>query len=129
MREFIQNQQFYYVNDEVKILDSLRGDELDFQLVTSEIDRVGATATSCSSFLIDSINRMDSELDNLYRSYIEKIGLIKSGAAIIQAENLSTEDNGYYAVMELNTSVDNSVVYSIESDGFIMPPYDERYAK
>ena len=129
MREFIQNQQFYYVNDEVRILDSLRGDELDFQIITSEIDRVGSTATSCSSFLIDSIDRMNDELDSWYESYIEKIGLIESGAAIIQAENLSTEDSGYYAIMELDTSANNSVVYSTGDNGFVMPPYDERYAK
>lgn len=129
MREFIQNQQFYYVNDEVRILDSLRGDELDFQIITSEIDRVGSTATSCSSFLIDSIDRMNDELDSWYESYIEKIGLIESGAAIIQAENLSTEDSGYYAIMELDTSANNSIVYSTGDSGFVMPPYDERYAK
>ena len=129
MREFIQNQQFYYVNDEVRILDSLRGDELDFQIITSEIDRVGSTATSCSSFLIDSINRMNDELDSWYEAYIEKIGLIESGAAIIQAENLSAEDSGYYAIMELDTSVNNSAVYSTGENGFVMPPYDERYAK
>lgn len=129
MREFIQNQQFYYVNDEVRILDSLRGDELDFQIITSEIDRVGSTATSCSSFLINSIDRMNDELDSWYESYIEKIGLIESGAAIIQAENLSTEDSGYYAIMELDTSANNSIVYSTGDSGFVMPPYDERYAK
>lgn len=129
MREFIQNQQFYYVNDEVRILDSLRGDELDFQIITSEIDRVGSTATSCSSFLIDSIDRMNDELDSWYESYIEKIGLIESGAAIIQAENLSTEDSGYYAIMELDTSANNSIVYSTGDSGLVMPPYDERYAK
>lgn len=129
MRTFIENQQFYYINDSLNIPDQLNKDELYFEMVTRDIERMSETANQSVDFLMSSIDRMDSDLDRWHSAYVEKISLIQNGADFIQGLNLSMEDAGRYSILEIDTSANNSLVFSIEENAYTMPPYDERYAR
>ena len=103
MKEFIQNHQFNYVNDELRV----KGINLDgygLAYATKEITRFGETATSSSDFLVEAMDRIEADLEKWYNGYIEKLGIIKSGSDFIQGSNLSSEDAGHYAIMEIDTS-------------------------
>nr|DAD60274.1 MAG TPA: hypothetical protein [Bacteriophage sp.] len=126
MKEFIQNHQFNYVNDELRV----KGINLDgygLAYATKEITRFGETATSSSDFLVEAMDRIEADLEKWHNGYIEKLGIIKSGSDFIQGSNLSSEDAGHYAIMEIDTSANGSMIYSASDEAYVMPPYDERY--
>ena len=126
MKEFIQNHQFNYVNDELRV----KGINLDgygLAYATKEITRFGETATSSSDFLVEAMDRIEAALEKWHNGYIEKLGIIKSGSDFIQGSNLSSEDAGHYAIMEIDTSANGSMIYSASDEAYVMPPYDERY--
>ena len=126
MKEFIQNHQFNYVNDELRV----KGINLDgygLAYATKEITRFGETATSSSDFLVGAMDRIEADLEKWHNGYIEKLGIIKSGSDFIQGSNLSSEDAGHYAIMEIDTSANGSMIYSASDEAYVMPPYDERY--
>ena len=126
MKEFIQNHQFNYVNDELRV----KGINLDgygLAYATKEVTRFGETATSSSDFLVEAMDRIEADLEKWHNGYIEKLGIIKSGSDFIQGSNLSSEDAGHYAIMEIDTSANGSMIYSASDEAYVMPPYDERY--
>lgn len=127
MKEFIQNHQFNYVNDSLKVSGIDNVDHFAIQFTGKEIQRVGDTATSSSDFLLESMNRIEQDLEKWHNGYIEKIGIIKSGSDFIQGSNLSSEDAGHYSIMKIDTNANGSMVYSVLDEAYIMPPYDERY--
>lgn len=127
MKEFIQNHQFNYVNDELNIKDIKDLDGIGISYVAKEISRFGETATSSSDFILESMDRIESDLERWHSGYIEKLGIIKSGSDFIQGSNLSSEDAGHYAIMEIDTSANGSMIYSTIDEAYVMPPYDERY--
>lgn len=127
MKEFIQNHQFNYVNDSLKVSGIDNVDHFAIQFTGKEIQRVGDTATSSSDFLLESMDRVEQDLEKWHNGYIEKIGIIKSGSDFIQGSNLSSEDAGHYSIMKIDTNTNGSMVYSVLDEAYIMPPYDERY--
>nr|DAS92940.1 MAG TPA: hypothetical protein [Caudoviricetes sp.] len=127
MKEFIQNHQFNYVNDSLKVSGIDNVDHFAIQFTGKEIQRVGDTATSSSDFLLESMDRIEQDLEKWHNGYIEKIGIIKSGSDFIQGSNLSSEDAGHYSIMKIDTNANGSMVYSVLDEAYIMPPYDERY--
>ena len=129
MKNFIENQQFNYINDVLRVPQQAVLDELSFELLTQEIDRFASTANISVDFLVDSMRDIENDLERWHKSYIEKIAMVKNGAAFIQGNNLASEDPGHYGILEIDTSINNSVVFSIDDAGYTMPPYDERYAK
>lgn len=127
MKEFIQNHQFNYVNDSLKVSGVDNVDHFAIQFTGKEIQRVGDTATSSSDFLLESMDRIEQDLEKWHNGYIEKIGIIKSGSDFIQGSNLSSEDAGHYSIMKIDTNANGSMVYSVLDEAYVMPPYDERY--
>ena len=127
MKDFIQNHQFNYVNDELRIKDIKDLDTISLSYVTKEVSRFGETATSSSDFIVESIDRIEADLEKWHKGYIEKLGIIKSGSDFIQGSNLSSEDAGHYAIMEIDTSANGSMIYSTTEEAYVMPPRDERY--
>lgn len=127
MKEFIQNHQFNYVNDSLKVSGIDNVDHFAIQFTGKEIQRVGDTATSSSDFLLESMDRIEQDLEKWHNGYIEKIGIIKSGSDFIQGSNLSSEDAGHYSIMKIDTNANGSMVYSVLDEAYVMPPYDERY--
>lgn len=127
MKEFIENHQFNYVNDSLKVSGIDNVDHFAIQFTGKEIQRVGDTATSSSDFLLESMDRIEQDLEKWHNGYIEKIGIIKSGSDFIQGSNLSSEDAGHYSIMKIDTNANGSMVYSVLDEAYIMPPYDERY--
>ena len=127
MKEFIQNHQFNYVNDSLRVSGIDNVDHFAIQFTGKEIQRVGDTATSSSDFLLESMDRIEQDLEKWHNGYIEKIGIIKSGSDFIQGSNLSSEDAGHYSIMKIDTNANGSMVYSVLDEAYVMPPYDERY--
>lgn len=127
MKDFIQNHQFNYVNDELRIKDIKDLDTISLSYVTKEVFRFGETATSSSDFIVESMDRIEADLEKWHKGYIEKLAIIKSGSDFIQGSNLSSEDAGHYAIMEIDTSANGSMIYSTTEEAYVMPPRDERY--
>lgn len=127
MKEFIQNHQFNYVNDKLKV-DGIKDlDGIGLTYVSKEVGRMGQTATESSDFIVESMDRIEADLEKWHSGYIEKLGIIKSGSDFIQGSNLSSEDAGHYAIMEIDTSAKGSMIYSATYEAYVMPPHDERY--
>lgn len=127
MKEFIQNHQFNYVNDKLKV-DGIKDlDGIGLAYVSKEVNRMGQTATESSDFMVESMDRIEANLEKWHNGYIEKLGIIKSGSDFIQGSNLSSEDAGHYAIMEIDTSAKGGMIYSATDEAYVMPPHDERH--
>lgn len=55
MKKFIENQQFNYINDVLRVPQQAVLDELSFELLTQEIDRFAYTANTSVDFLVESM--------------------------------------------------------------------------
>lgn len=127
MRKFIENQQFNYVNDILNL--SLLGgniNRLGIDFINRSLLRVSLQASPSVEFLKESLDRIDSRLEEWYSGYIKKIDLAESNNMFIQLLNLSTEDSGYYSLFEIDTSNSNSVIYSLSDKGYVLSSYDEK---
>lgn len=127
MRKFIENQQFNYVNDILNL--SLLGgniNRLGIDFINRSLLRVSLQANPSVEFLKESLDRIDTQLEEWYSGYIKKIDLAESNNMFIQLLNLSTEDSGYYSLFEIDTSNSNSVIYSLLDKGYVLSSYDEK---
>ena len=127
MRKFIENQQFNYVNDILNL--SLLGgniNRLSIDFINRSLLRVSLQANPSVEFLKESLDRIDTQLEEWYSGYIKKIDLAESNNMFIQLLNLSTEDSGYYSLFEIDTSNSNSVIYSLSDKGYVLSSYDEK---
>lgn len=127
MRKFIENQQFNYVNDILNL--SLLGgniNRLGIDFINRSLLRVSLQANLSVEFLKESLDRIDTQLEEWYSGYIKKIDLAESNNMFIQLLNLSTEDSGYYSLFEIDTSNSNSVIYSLSDKGYVLSSYDEK---
>lgn len=127
MRKFIENQQFNYVNDILNL--SLLGgniNRLGIDFINRNLLRVSLQANPSVEFLKESLDRIDTQLEEWYSGYIKKIDLAESNNMFIQLLNLSTEDSGYYSLFEIDTSNSNSVIYSLSDKGYVLSSYDEK---
>lgn len=127
MRKFIENQQFNYVNDILNL--SLLGgniNRLGIDFINRSLLRVSLQANPSVEFLRESLDRIDTQLEEWYSGYIKKIDLAESNNMFIQLLNLSTEDSGYYSLFEIDTSNSNSVIYSLSDKGYVLSSYDEK---
>ncbi len=127
MRKFIENQQFNYVNDILNL--SLLGgniNRLGIDFINRSLLRVSLQASPSVEFLKESLDRIDTQLEEWYSGYIKKIDLAESNNMFIQLLNLSTEDSGYYSLFEIDTSNSNSVIYSLSDKGYVLSSYDEK---
>ena len=127
MRKFIENQQFNYVNDILNL--SLLGgniNRLGIDFINRSLLRVSLQANPSVEFLKESLDRIDTQLEEWYSWYIKKIDLAESNNMFIQLLNLSTEDSGYYSLFEIDTSNSNSVIYSLSDKGYVLSSYDEK---
>lgn len=127
MRKFIENQQFNYVNDILNL--SLLGgniNRLGLDFINRSLLRVSLQANPSVEFLKESLDRIDTQLEEWYSGYIKKIDLAESNNMFIQLLNLSTEDSGYYSLFEIDTSNSNSVIYSLSDKGYVLSSYDEK---
>lgn len=127
MRRFIENQQFNYVNDILNL--SLLGgniNRLGIDFINRSLLRVSLQANPSVEFLKESLDRIDTQLEEWYSGYIKKIDLAESNNMFIQLLNLSTEDSGYYSLFEIDTSNSNSVIYSLSDKGYVLSSHDEK---
>ena len=62
MKKFIENQQFNYINDVLRVPQQAVLDELSFELLTQEIDRFAATANASVDFLVESMGDIEGDL-------------------------------------------------------------------
>ncbi len=127
MRKFIENQQFNYVNDILNL--SLLGgniNRLGIDFINRSLLRVSLQTNPSVEFLKESLDRIDTQLEEWYSGYIKKIDLAESNNMFIQLLNLSTEDSGYYSLFEIDTSNSNSVIYSLSDKGYVLSSYDEK---
>lgn len=127
MRKFIENQQFNYVNDILNL--SLLGgniNRLGIDFINRSLLRVSLQANPSVEFLKESLDRIDTQLEEWYSGYIKKIDSAESNNMFIQLLNLSTEDSGYYSLFEIDTSNSNSVIYSLSDKGYVLSSYDEK---
>lgn len=127
MRKFIENQQFNYVNDILNLY-LLGGNinRLGIDFINRSLLRVSLQANPSVEFLKESLDRIDTQLEEWYSGYIKKIDLAESNNMFIQLLNLSTEDSGYYSLFEIDTSNSNSVIYSLSDKGYVLSSYDEK---
>ena len=128
MRNFIENQQFYYVNDKLKF-SGLKdfADRYSINAITEKLKLVASDLIPSIDFLSKSMDDIEDNIEKWYIGYIKKISIINSTSLFIQAKNISTSDDGTYALFEFLEYDNNSMVYDPVADGYTMQSVDEKY--
>lgn len=127
MRSYIESYQFYYVPEDVDFTDISRANDMAFKHINSTLDRIKISSESSISFLRDSVDTIESEVDRWYQSYLLKIENIANTNKFIADNNLTTEDNSYFAMFEIDTSLSKNISFSKVDNGFELSPLTETF--
>lgn len=121
MKNFIENHQFYYVNDKFD-LSKLNGiiDAPAMMYIEDRLNEISLDSKSSISFLKESMDNIDDSIEKWYTSYIEKIESIKNTNLFISMMNLTPDDLGYYTIAEIDHDQTSGVIFSKSDNGYIM---------
>ena len=130
MRHYIENHQFYYVNtdiDEVKLDDgNLTG--LDFGYVADKILSMEDNVRDSSDFLAESFKRIEDGIISWHASYMTKVQNLKNTNSLIMMGNITSDDDGFYALMEIDYGLSANIGYSNADDGIVLSSLSETYS-
>lgn len=121
MKNFIENHQFYYVNDKFD-LSKLNGiiDEPSMMYIEDRLNEISLDSKSSIEFLKESMNNIDESIEKWYNSYIEKIESIKNTNSFISMMNLTPDDLGYYSILDIDYDQTDGIIFSKTDNGYIM---------
>ena len=128
MRSFIENQQFFYVNDKVDFsgLKSEIG-SMALEFVQNTLERVKAQTVPSIDFMNESLDEIEKEMDRWYQAYLVKISNIENTSQFLMMQNISSDENGFYSLAEIDPSLSENVSYSKGDKGFVLSSYDETF--
>ena len=128
MRNFIENHQFYYVND-VADFSSIRGeiDSMAFEFISSSILRIKEQTTPSIEFMSNSLDEIESQLSKWYSSYLAKIDNLENTNQFLAMQNISSEENGFYSLVEIDFDTSSNISYSKAEKGFTLSSRDETF--
>ena len=128
MRNYIENYQFYYVNDVIDF-SNITGeiDEIVIEYITKRLSEVKTETSQAIDFLSESFNDIEEQMFKWKTSYLEKIQNIKNTSSFIAMKNISSEESGFYALSEIDYDQSKNVSFSKVENGIVMASIHELY--
>ena len=128
MRNYIENYQFYYVNDVIDF-SNITGeiDEIVVEYITKRLSEVKTETSQAIDFLSESFDDIEEQMFKWKTSYLEKIQNIKNTSSFIAMKNISSEESGFYALSEIDYDLSKNVSFSKVENGIVMASIHELY--
>lgn len=128
MRNYIENYQFYYVNDVIDF-SNITGeiDEIVVEYITRRLSEVKTETSQAIDFLSESFDDIEEQMFKWKTSYLEKIQNIKNTSSFIAMKNISSEESGFYALSEIDYDQSKNVSFSKVENGIVMASIYELY--
>lgn len=128
MRNYIENYQFYYVNDVIDF-SNITGeiDEIVVEYITKRLSEVKTETSQAIDFLSESFDDIEEQMFKWKTSYLEKIQNIKNTSSFIAMKNISSEESGFYALSEIDYDQSKNVSFSKVENGVVMASIHELY--
>ena len=128
MRNYIENYQFYYVNDVIDF-SNITGeiDEIVVEYITKRLSEVKTETSQAIDFLSESFDDIEEQMFKWKTSYLEKIQNIKNTSSFIAMKNISSEESGFYALTEIDYDQSKNVSFSKVENGIVMASIHELY--
>ena len=128
MRNYIENYQFYYVNDVIDF-SNITGeiDEIVVEYITKRLSEVKTETSQAIDFLSESFDDIEEQMFKWKTSYLEKIQNIKNTSSFIAMKNISSEESGFYALSEIDYDQSKNVSFSRVENGIVMASIHELY--
>lgn len=128
MRNYIENYQFYYVNDVIDF-SNITGeiDEIVVEYITKRLSEVKTETSQAIYFLSESFDDIEEQMFKWKTSYLEKIQNIKNTSSFIAMKNISSEESGFYALSEIDYDQSKNVSFSKVENGIVMASIHELY--
>lgn len=128
MRNYIENYQFYYVNDVIDF-SNITGeiDEIVVEYITRRLSEVKTETSQAIDFLSESFDDIEEQMFKWKTSYLEKIQNIKNTSSFIAMKNISSEESGFYALSEIDYDQSKNVSFSKVENGIVMASIHELY--
>ena len=128
MRNYIENYQFYYVNDVIDFW-NITGeiDEIVIEYITKRLSEVKTETSQAIDFLSESFDDIEEQMFKWKTSYLEKIQNIKNTSSFIAMKNISSEESGFYALSEIDYDQSKNVSFSKVENGIVMASIHELY--
>ena len=128
MRNYIENYQFYYVNDVIDF-SNITGeiDEIVAEYITKRLSEVKTETSQAIDFLSESFDDIEEQMFKWKTSYLEKIQNIKNTSSFIAMKNISSEESGFYALSEIDYDQSKNVSFSKVENGIVMASIHELY--
>lgn len=128
MRNYIENYQFYYVNDIIDF-SNITGeiDEIVVEYITKRLSEVKTETSQAIDFLSESFDDIEEQMFKWKTSYLEKIQNIKNTSSFIAMKNISSEESGFYALSEIDYDQSKNVSFSKVENGIVMASIHELY--
>ena len=128
MRNYIENYQFYYVNDVIDF-SNITGeiDEIVVEYITKRLSEVKTETSQAIDFLSESFDDIEEQMFKWKTSYLEKIQNIKNTSSFIAMKNISSEESGFYALSEIDYDQSKNVSFSKVENGIVMSSIHELY--
>ena len=126
MRNYIENYQFYYVNDVIDF-SNITGeiDEIVVEYITKRLSEVKTETSQAIDFLSESFDDIEEQMFKWKTSYLEKIQNIKNTSSFIAMKNISSEESGFYALSEIDYDQSKNVSFSKVENGIVMASIHE----
>ena len=128
MRNYIENYQFYYVNDVIDF-SNITGeiDKIVVKYITKRLSEVKTETSQAIDFLSESFDDIEEQMFKWKTSYLEKIQNIKNTSSFIAMKNISSEESGFYALSEIDYDQSKNVSFSKVENGIVMASIHELY--
>ena len=128
MRNYIENYQFYYVNDVIDF-SNITGeiDEIVVEYITKRLSEVKTETSQAIDFLSESFDDIEEQMFKWKTSYLEKTQNIKNTSSFIAMKNISSEESGFYALSEIDYDQSKNVSFSKVENGIVMASIHELY--
>ena len=128
MRNYIENYQFYYVNDVIDF-SNITGeiDEIVIEYITKRLSEVKTETSQAIDFLSESFDDIEEQMFKWKTSYLEKIQNIKNTSSFIAMKNIASEESGFYALSEIDYDQSKNVSFSKVENGIVMASIHELY--
>ena len=128
MRNYLENYQFYYVNDVIDF-SNITGeiDEIVVEYITKRLSEVKTETSQAIDFLSESFDDIEEQMFKWKTSYLEKIQNIKNTSSFIAMKNISSEESGFYALSEIDYDQSKNVSFSKVENGIVMASIHELY--
>ena len=128
MRNYIENYQFYYVNDVIDF-SNITGeiDEIVIEYITKRLSEVKTETSQAIDFLSESFDDIEEQMFKWKTSYLEKIQNIKNTSSFIAMKNISSEESRFYALSEIDYNQSKNVSFSKVENGIVMASIHELY--